>query len=98
MPGGGGDAGSRPRDDTSRAGGGWSDLSATLALVTTPPSPDPPDAGRSFRREPDRQARDRSPAWRDQPRALACAVIAAFAVLTAAAFVFAVVAVVAAMR
>ncbi|MFD0537669.1 hypothetical protein ACFQY7_31835 [Actinomadura luteofluorescens] len=38
------------------------------------------------------------PAWRDQPRALACAVIAAFAVLTAAAFVFAVVAVVAAMR
>lgn len=97
MPGGGGDAGSGPRDDTSRAGGGWSDLSATLALVTTPPSPDPPDAGRSFRREPDRQARDRSP-WRDQPRALACAVIAAFAVLTAAAFVFAVVAVVAAMR
>ncbi|NDU77170.1 hypothetical protein GWI34_31795 [Actinomadura sp. DSM 109109] len=66
--------------------------------MTTPPSPDPLDAGRSFRRKPDRQARDRSPEWRDQPRGLACAVIAAFAVLTAVAFVFAVVAVVAAMR
>ena len=80
--------------------------------MTTPPSPDPPDAGRSFRRKPDRQARDRSStwrdraalwgdrssAWRDQPRGLACAVIAAFALLTAAAFVFAVVAVVSAMR
>jgi hypothetical protein len=92
--------------------GGWSGLSATLALVTTPPSPDPPDAGRSFRRKPDRQARARSSTWRDrsaiwrdrsatwcdQPRGLACAVIAAFAVLTAVAFVFAVVAVVSAMR
>ncbi|MEU8121096.1 hypothetical protein AB0C21_20500 [Spirillospora sp. NPDC049024] len=81
--------------------------------MTTPPSPDPPDAGRSFRRKPDRQARDRSSTWRDrssmwrdrssaalrdQPRGLACAVIAAFAVLTAVAFVFAVVAVVSAMR
>ncbi|MES9535809.1 hypothetical protein [Actinomadura sp. NPDC000600] len=71
--------------------------------MTTPPSPDPPDAGRPIRRRPDRQARDRFSTWRDrawhdQPRGLACAVIAAFAVLTAAAFVFAVVAVVSAMR
>jgi hypothetical protein len=41
--------------------------------------------------------RERYGTWRDQPRGLACAVIAAFMVLTTAAFVFAVVAVVAAM-
>ncbi len=42
--------------------------------------------------------RNRYGTWRDQPRGLACAVIAAFMILTTAAFVFAVVAVVAAMR
>ncbi|WP_278045231.1 hypothetical protein [Actinomadura roseirufa] len=41
---------------------------------------------------------DRHRTWRDQPRGLACAVIAAFFVLTTAAFAFAVIAVVAAMR
>ncbi len=72
--------------------------SAKLKAVTTPPSPDPPDAGRPSREELDRQVRDRYGTWRDQPRGLACAVIAAFMILTTAAFVFAVVAVVAAMR
>ncbi|MFD0692091.1 hypothetical protein [Actinomadura fibrosa] len=48
--------------------------------------------------ELDQQVRDRYGTWRDQPRGLACAVIAAFMILTTAAFVFAVVAVVAAMR
>ncbi|MFA1539844.1 hypothetical protein [Actinomadura monticuli] len=42
--------------------------------------------------------RDHYGTWRDQPRGLACAVIGAFMVLTTAAFVFAVVAVVMAMR
>ena len=36
--------------------------------------------------------------WRDQPRGLACAVVAAYAVLTAAAFAFAVAAMVMAVR
>lgn len=71
--------------------------SARLAIVTTPPSPDPPDAGRPSREELDGQVRERYGTWRDQPRGLACAVIAAFMLLTTAAFVFAVVAVVAAM-
>ncbi|WP_255205930.1 hypothetical protein [Actinomadura sp. BRA 177] len=42
--------------------------------------------------------RDRYGTWRDQPRGLACAVIAAFAILTTVAFVFAVIAVVGAMH
>ncbi|MFB4306149.1 hypothetical protein [Actinomadura sp. GTD37] len=66
--------------------------------MTTPPSPDPPDARRPSRQELDRQVRERYGTWRDQPRGLACAVIAAFMILTTAAFVFAVVAVVTAMR
>ncbi|HEU5030870.1 MAG TPA: hypothetical protein VFV01_38560 [Spirillospora sp.] len=67
--------------------------------MTTPPSQDPEhDERRARRRELDRQVRDRYGTWRDQPRGLACAVIAAFLVLTTAAFVFAVVAVVAAVR
>ncbi|TDC60175.1 hypothetical protein E1200_30925 [Actinomadura sp. GC306] len=67
------------------------------ATVTTPPSPDPPDAGRPSREELDRLVRDRIANWREQPRGLACAVIGAFMILTTAAFVFAVVAVVDAM-
>ncbi|MFB4303532.1 hypothetical protein [Actinomadura sp. NTSP31] len=67
--------------------------------MTTPPSQDPDDgARRERRRELDQQVRDRYGTWRDQPRGLACAVIAAFLVLTTAAFVFAVVAVVMAAR
>ncbi|MFI0404887.1 hypothetical protein [Actinomadura sp. 3N508] len=42
--------------------------------------------------------RDRYGTWRDQPRGLGCAVVAAFLVLTTVAFVLAVVAVVAAAR
>ena len=53
---------------------------------------------RARRRELDGQVRDRYGTWRDQPRGLACAVIAAFLLLTTAAFVFAVIAVVAAVR
>lgn len=66
--------------------------------MTTPSSPDSPDAERPSREELDQQVRDRYGTWRDQPRGLACAVIAAFMILTTVAFVFAVVAVVAAMR
>ncbi|TDC83952.1 hypothetical protein [Actinomadura sp. 7K507] len=66
--------------------------------MTTPPSPDPPDAGRPSRKELDRQLRERYANWHDQPRGLACAVIAAFMILTTVAFLFAVVAVVMAMR
>jgi hypothetical protein len=66
--------------------------------VTTPPSPDPPDAERPSRKELDRQVRERYGTWRDQPRGLACAVIGAFMILTTVAFVFAVIAVVQAMR
>ncbi|MEU8797911.1 hypothetical protein [Spirillospora sp. NPDC048819] len=65
--------------------------------MTDPPSPDPPSEERPSREELDRQVRDRYGNWRDQPRGLACAVIAAFMVLTTAAFAFAVVAVVMAM-
>ncbi|QXJ21916.1 hypothetical protein AGRA3207_002830 [Actinomadura graeca] len=50
------------------------------------------------RKELDRQVRDHYGTWRDRPRGLACAVIAAFMVLTTAAFVFAVAAVVLAAR
>ncbi len=66
--------------------------------MTTPSSPDSPDAERPSREDLDQQVRDRYGTWRDQPRGLACAVIAAFMILTTVAFVFAVVAVVAAMR
>lgn len=66
--------------------------------MTTPPSPDPPDEGRPSREELDRRVRERYTSWRNQPRGLACAVVAAFLILTTAAFVFAVVAVIAAMR
>ena len=67
--------------------------------MTTPPSQDPEDERRrARRRELDGQVRDRYGTWRDQPRGLACAVIAAFLLLTTAAFVFAVIAVVAAVR
>ncbi|SNS87131.1 hypothetical protein SAMN05443665_101160 [Actinomadura meyerae] len=52
----------------------------------------------ALRRELDQQVRDHYGTWRDQPRGLACAVIAAFMILTTVAFVFAVLAVVAAMR
>ncbi|MGP4026632.1 hypothetical protein [Actinomadura sp. 3N407] len=65
--------------------------------MTTPPPPDPPSEERPSREELDRQVRDRYGNWRDQPRGLACAVIAAFMILTTAAFAFAVVAVVMAM-
>lgn len=58
------------------------------------PSPDSEDAGRPSREELDRQVRDRYGTWRDQPRGLACAVIAAFLILTTIAFVFAVVVVI----
>jgi len=50
------------------------------------------------REELDQQVHDRYGTWRDQPRGLACAVIAAFMVLTTVAFIFAVVAVVAAIK
>ncbi|GAA4236241.1 hypothetical protein GCM10022254_45390 [Actinomadura meridiana] len=62
------------------------------------PSPDSEDAGRPSRRELDRQVRERYGTWRDQPRGLACAVIAAFMVLTTVAFLFVVVIVIAAVR
>ncbi|MEO3822288.1 hypothetical protein [Actinomadura sp. B10D3] len=42
--------------------------------------------------------RDRYGTWRDQPRGLACAVVGAFMILTTVAFLFAVFAVVKAMR
>ena len=57
-----------------------------------------PRSGGTPLRELDRQVREHYGTWRDQPRGLACAVIAAFMVLTTAAFVFAVVAVVMAMH
>lgn len=41
--------------------------------------------------------RDRYGTWRDQPRGLACAVVAAFLILTTIAFLFAAIAVVAAI-
>ncbi|TYB48097.1 hypothetical protein [Actinomadura chibensis] len=65
--------------------------------MTTPPSPDSPDAGRPSRKELDRQVRDRYGTWRDQPRGLACAVVAAFLILTTVAFALAALAVVEAM-
>ncbi|MFB4313227.1 hypothetical protein [Actinomadura sp. 21ATH] len=64
--------------------------------MTTDPDPGPGsgDAGPS-REELDRQVRDHyGPGWRDQPRGLACAVVAAFLVLTAVAFGFAIAAMV----
>ncbi|WP_395104590.1 hypothetical protein [Actinomadura sp. SCN-SB] len=43
-------------------------------------------AGPPSREELDRQVRDHYGTWRDQPRGLACAVIAGFLVLTTVAF------------
>jgi hypothetical protein len=68
--------------------------------VTSPSGqgePHDPDGGPS-REELDRQVRDHYGTWRDQPRGLACAVVAAFCVLTTVAFVLVVLAVVAAVR
>jgi len=67
-----------------------------LAIVTPPPSPGRPE-GRPSREDLDRQVSELYARWRDQPRGLACAVVAGFMLLTTAAFVFAVVAVVSAM-
>ena len=66
--------------------------------MTTPRPDDAGEAGPPSREELDRQVRERYGTWRDQPRGLACAVIAVFLVLTTVAFVFAVVAVVLAVR
>ncbi|TDB70972.1 hypothetical protein E1264_42690 [Actinomadura sp. KC216] len=66
--------------------------------MTTPPSPEPPDAERPSREDLDRQVRERYATWRDQPRGLGCAVVAAFLVLTTVAFVLAGVAIIAAAR
>ncbi|MFD0905626.1 hypothetical protein [Actinomadura sediminis] len=49
------------------------------------------EAPRPNREDLDRQVRDRYGTWRDQPRGLACAVVAAFLVLTTLGFVVAVV-------
>ncbi|WUI00758.1 hypothetical protein OHR68_02765 [Spirillospora sp. NBC_00431] len=62
------------------------------------PSPDSEDAERPSREELDRQVRDRHGTWRDQPRGLACAIVAAFMILTTVAFVFAIVAIIVAVR
>jgi hypothetical protein len=62
--------------------------------VTSEPQPEPPP-----REELDRQVRDHyGPGWRDQPRGVACAVVAAFLVLTTVAFAFAIIAMVLAAR
>ncbi|MFI0487674.1 hypothetical protein [Actinomadura sp. 9N215] len=79
-----------------RHGASGAGVSAKLAIVT--PSPDSEDAERPSREELDQQVRDRYGTWRDQPRGLACAVVAAFMILTTAAFVFAIVALIAAAR
>lgn len=50
------------------------------------------------REELDRQVRDHYGTWRDQPRGLACAVIAAFLLLTTVAFALAIVAMIMAAR
>jgi hypothetical protein len=53
--------------------------------VTPGEPPHEPEVAVS-REELDRQVRDHYGTWRDQPRGLACAVIAAFLVLTTVAF------------
>ncbi|MFI6518713.1 hypothetical protein ACIBF1_24370 [Spirillospora sp. NPDC050679] len=60
--------------------------------MTSPAGDEPPS-----REELDRQVRDRYGTWRDQPRGLACAVVAAFLVLTTVAFALVVLALVAAL-
>ncbi|MFC6884078.1 MULTISPECIES: hypothetical protein [Actinomadura] len=52
----------------------------------TSPTEDPDGRAAPSREELDRQVRDHYGSWRDQPKGLACAVIAAFAVLTTLAF------------
>lgn len=54
--------------------------------MTTPPPNEPEDAVRPSREELDQRVRDHYGTWRDQPRGLACAVIAAFLILTTLAF------------
>ncbi|MFC5744187.1 hypothetical protein [Actinomadura rugatobispora] len=63
---------------------------------SSPPGPE--ERPQPPREELERQVRDHYGNWRDQPRGLACAVVAAFLLLTTAAFAFAVVAVVMAAR
>ncbi|MEU5877447.1 hypothetical protein [Spirillospora sp. NPDC047279] len=55
-------------------------------------SEDGEPGGEPAREELDRQVRDHYGSWRDQPKGLACAVIAAFLVLTTVAFGLAVLA------
>ncbi|MBW8484034.1 hypothetical protein [Actinomadura parmotrematis] len=62
------------------------------------PRDGPEKAPRPSREELDRQVRDHYGTWRDQPRGLACAVVAAFLVLTTAAFAVAAVVLVLAAR
>ncbi|GAA2423592.1 hypothetical protein GCM10010191_39540 [Actinomadura vinacea] len=61
-----------------------------------PPDVTPPEE--PSREELDRQVRDHYGGWRDQPRGLACAVIAAFLILTTVAFGLAAVAMIMAAR
>ncbi|MDL4775933.1 MULTISPECIES: hypothetical protein [Thermomonosporaceae] len=49
------------------------------------------DPAEPSREELDRQVRDHYGTWRDQPRGLACAVVAGFLVLTTVALVVAIV-------
>lgn len=61
----------------------------------------PPEAeggDRPSREELDRQVRDHYGTWRDQPKGLACVVIAAFGVLTTVAFGLAILAFILAVR
>jgi hypothetical protein len=58
----------------------------------------PEDRPEPSREELERQVRGHYGNWRDQPRGLACAVVAAFLILTTVAFAFAVVAMVMAAR
>jgi hypothetical protein len=56
--------------------------------TSSPSGQGEPQEGRAepSRQELDRQVRDHYGTWRDQPRGLACAVIATFLVLTTVAF------------
>ncbi|MBO2448287.1 hypothetical protein J4573_14375 [Actinomadura barringtoniae] len=58
----------------------------------------PPDTDRPSREELDQQVRDHYGTWRDQPKGLACVVIAAFGILTTVAFGLAILAFVLAVR
>ncbi|MFG2002226.1 hypothetical protein ACGFNU_24040 [Spirillospora sp. NPDC048911] len=70
--------------------------------MTSPPADEPaadgPAGGGPAREELDQQVRDHYGTWRDQPKGVACAVIAAFFVLTTVAFGLAVLAAVLAVR